>query len=157
MPAIIERAAIWKRLAAFYVDFCTVYYGGGYLIDLAVGEPSKHGGYFHGIIALAHLAVVVLYFIVGWLYAGGTLWDRIFRIPRPQPGDVEIPINTLDQVAVRAGFGDGCSLDRSTASSYRCCSSSWSLLCLSRHPAVSKCMVTSLTRPALKSKPYQTD
>src|SRR5712671_3674613 len=103
MPDIIEQAAIWKRLAVFYLDFCMVYYGGGYLIDLAAGEPSKHG-YLHGIIALAHLAVAALYFIVGWLYAGGTLWDRIFRIARPQPGDVEIPINTPDQIAVRAGF-----------------------------------------------------
>ena len=56
MPDVIERAAIWKRLAALY-------FGGGYLIDLAVSEPRKHGGYFHGTIALAHLAVVVLYFI----------------------------------------------------------------------------------------------
>lgn len=105
MAEVIERAATWKRLAALYLDFCTVFYGGGYLILLASRETSGRGFHFDGAFALAYAALIILYFVVGRRYAGGTLWDKIFRIGRPQPDDVEIPLKTSDQsVAVRAGF-----------------------------------------------------
>lgn len=105
MPEATERAATWKCVAALLLDFCTVGFGGGYLIALSTGETTGRGFHLHGASALALWALFVIYFFVGWRYAGGTLWDRIFRIGRPQPGDVETPRKSSDQSAgARAGF-----------------------------------------------------
>lgn len=104
MPDVIERAATWKCVAALFLDFCTVAFGGGYLIALATGETTAHGFRLHGASTLALWVVVALYFFVGWRYAGGTLWDRIFRIRRPQPDDVgTTPIASDLPGSVRAG------------------------------------------------------
>jgi hypothetical protein len=90
MPDIIERAATWKCVTAFFLDFCMVGLGGGYLIALATGETTGRGFHLHRTSTLALWALILLYFFVGRRYAGGTLWDRIFRIGRPQPDDVGI-------------------------------------------------------------------
>jgi RDD family len=81
----IERAAIWKRVVAVILDLVTVFAIGGYVIGALTGDLTSDGFSLNGAPALVLFAVVVAYFFVCRRYAGGTLWDRIFRIKRPQP------------------------------------------------------------------------
>ena len=84
MSETIERAATWKRVAAPILDFLTVFFGGGMFIAWATGNTTDGGFNLNGAPALALFALIVVYFFVGRRYAGGTLWDRIFGIRRPQ-------------------------------------------------------------------------
>jgi hypothetical protein len=77
-PAV--PAATWKRAVAALLDFLT-----GYLIGLSTGSLTADGFNLTGASALLLFAVLAAYFFVGRRFAGGTLWDRVFRIARPQP------------------------------------------------------------------------
>ena len=86
MPEVfIERAKVWKRVTASILDFLTVFFVGGYLIALLTGDSTSAGFSLKGAPAFVLLALIVAYFYVGRRHAGGTLWDRIFGIKRPQP------------------------------------------------------------------------
>ena len=85
MPDSVERAATWKRVTAAILDFLTVFFVGGYAIGWATGSNTEGGFKLTGAAALALFALIVVYFFLGRRYAGGTIWDRIFRIRRPQP------------------------------------------------------------------------
>ena len=85
MQELIERAAVWKRVVAAILDFFTAFAGFGYLIALMTGNTTTDGFNLQGGPAFVLFALIVIYFFVGRRYAGGTLWDRIFRIGRPQP------------------------------------------------------------------------
>jgi hypothetical protein len=83
----IQRAAVWKRVTATVLDFFTVFFIGGMVIGQITGMSTPEGFNLQGAPALALFALIGVYFFVGRRYAGGTLWDRIFRIARPQPPD----------------------------------------------------------------------
>ena len=85
MAEDVERAATWKRVVAAMLDFFTVFFAGGFLIGWATGNLTQSGFQLNGWPALVLFALIVAYFIIGRRFAGGTLWDRIFRIARPQP------------------------------------------------------------------------
>ncbi len=80
-----EPAAIWKRVVASILDFLTVFFVGGYVIGGLTGDTTSEGFQLSGWPALLLFAIIVVYFYVGRRRLGGTLWDRIFRISRPQP------------------------------------------------------------------------
>ena len=84
-PAQPARAATWKRVLAAILDFLTVFYVGGLLIGLVTGDTKGGSFELSGLPALILFALLVAYFYVGRRRLGGTLWDRIFRIARPQP------------------------------------------------------------------------
>jgi hypothetical protein len=79
------RAATWKRVLAAILDFLTVFYLGGLAIGKVTGDASGGSFSLSGVPALVLFALIVVYFYVGRRHLGGTLWDRIFRIVRPQP------------------------------------------------------------------------
>jgi len=79
------RAAVWKRVVASILDLLTVFFAGGYVIGELTGGMTSDGFSLNGGPAVALFALIVVYFFVGRRYAGGTLWDRIFGIKRPQP------------------------------------------------------------------------
>jgi hypothetical protein len=79
------RAATWKRVLAAILDFLTVFYLGGLVIGKVTGDASGGSFSLSGVPALVLFALIVIYFYVGRRHLGGTLWDRIFRIARPQP------------------------------------------------------------------------
>lgn len=83
----IKRAAVWKRVTAAVLDFFTVFFVGGMVIGKITGMTTPEGFSLQGAPALMLFALIGVYFFVGRRYAGGTLWDRIFRIRRPQPPD----------------------------------------------------------------------
>jgi hypothetical protein len=81
----VVRAAIWKRVVAAILDFFTVFFVGGYVVAKLTGGIADDGFHLHGAPAFALFGLIVVYFVICRRYAGGTLWDRIFRIKRPQP------------------------------------------------------------------------
>jgi hypothetical protein len=84
MAETAERAPTWKRVIAAILDFFTVFFVGGFAIAHFTGGMTDNGFNLKGGPAFVLFAVIVVYFVVGRRY-GGTLWDRIFQIKRPQP------------------------------------------------------------------------
>jgi Na+/melibiose symporter-like transporter len=80
-----RKASIGMRFFATTLDLFTAFFGFGLAIAYATGMTTQGGFQLTGIPALFLIALVVAYFFVGRRVAGGTLWDRIFRIARPQP------------------------------------------------------------------------
>jgi len=87
MTTPIVRAPVWKRVTATVLDFFTVFFIGGMVIGWITGMTTPQGFSLEGAPAVALFVLIAVYFFVGRRYAGGTLWDRIFRIRRPQPPD----------------------------------------------------------------------
>jgi hypothetical protein len=85
MPETVAPAPTWKRVVAAILDFFTIFFLTGYVIARFTGELTDDGFSLKGGPAFLAFGVIVIYFFVGRRYAGGTLWDRIFRIARPQP------------------------------------------------------------------------
>jgi intracellular septation protein A len=81
----IAPAAIWKRVVAAVLDFFTVFFVAGWVIAQVAGGTTDTGFKLEGGPAIALFVLIAAYFFIGRRYAGGTLWDRIFRIGRPQP------------------------------------------------------------------------
>ena len=81
----VRPAKTWKRVLAAILDFITVFWIGGLVIARLTNETTDNGFSLHGGSALMLFALIVVYFVVGRRFAGGTIWDRIFRIQRPQP------------------------------------------------------------------------
>ena len=81
----VKPASTFKRVLAAVLDFFTVFFGGGWIIGRLTGETTDNGFALSGGAALALFAIVIAYFFVGRKVIGGTLWDRIFGIQRPQP------------------------------------------------------------------------
>jgi hypothetical protein len=79
------RAAMWKRVIASILDFITIFVVGGYGIAVITGSTTSKGFQLTGLPAVAWFALLVAYFYLGRRHLGGTLWDRIFGIRRPQP------------------------------------------------------------------------
>ena len=80
-----RKASIGARFLATTLDLLTAFIGFGLAIAFATGSITQGGFQLTGLPALLLIALVVAYFFVGRRLAGGTLWDRIFRIARPQP------------------------------------------------------------------------
>ena len=80
-----KRAPVWKRVISSILDFFTAFFVFGMAIAYATGDATSTGFKLDGLPALALFALIVVYFFVGRRYLGGTLWDRILGISRPQP------------------------------------------------------------------------
>jgi hypothetical protein len=78
-------ASFAKRVLALFLDFLTIFLLGGYLIAWLTGSVTSQGFQLRGAPALALFAIIGAYFYAGWKIAGGTIWDRILGIARPQP------------------------------------------------------------------------
>jgi hypothetical protein len=85
MTESAQRAPVWKRVIASILDFFTAFFAFGMAIAYATGQTTSGGFNLTGLPALVLFALVVVYFFVGRRYLGGTLWDRILGISRPQP------------------------------------------------------------------------
>jgi len=87
-PSVMKP--FWRRALAGILDFLTTFFVGGYLISQLAGETSTQklegspgvyriGFHLGGLPALALLAIIVLYFYLGWTKFGGTIWQRILK------------------------------------------------------------------------------
>lgn len=81
----VVRAAVWKRGVATALDFFTAFAGFGYAIATFTGNATPGGFNLTGAPAFVLFGLVAAYFIIGRKFAGGTPWDRVFGIARPQP------------------------------------------------------------------------
>jgi hypothetical protein len=69
----------WRKVLAAVLDFFTVFLVGGFVIAWLTGERTDGGFNLQGLPAVILFALIVAYFAVGHRYAGGTIWQRIFR------------------------------------------------------------------------------
>jgi hypothetical protein len=81
----VVSAPVWKRVLAAILDYFTAFFFFGWLIGHFTGNTTEEGFSLKGGPAFLLFALLVAYFFIGRRYAGGTLWDRILRIGRPQP------------------------------------------------------------------------
>jgi hypothetical protein len=82
---VVERAPVWKRVVGSLLDFFMVFFVVGWIIGHFTGNTTDNSFKLDGGPAILLFVVIIAYFVIGRRYAGGTLWDRIFRIGRPQP------------------------------------------------------------------------
>ena len=77
MTDIAKPAATWRKVVAGILDFFTVFFVLGYTIGQLTGNMTNDGFKLEGMPALALLALMIIYFVVGSKYLGGTIWQRI--------------------------------------------------------------------------------
>jgi uncharacterized RDD family membrane protein YckC len=85
MTEPIKAAPIWKRVLAVILDFFSAFFAFGMAIASLTGGRTAGGFSLDGWPALVLFVLVAAYFFIGRRYLGGTLWDRILGIARPQP------------------------------------------------------------------------
>ena len=76
-PQPRKPAGTWRKVFAAILDFIFVFALGGYVIGYFSGGLVEGGFSLSGIPAFVLFFVVVLYFIVGRRYLGGTLFQRL--------------------------------------------------------------------------------
>ena len=79
MPEPTTPVATWRKVLAGILDFLTVFFVGGYVIGKLTGNTTDDGFKLEGLPALLLFALIVVYFVVGRKYLGGTIWQRILR------------------------------------------------------------------------------
>jgi hypothetical protein len=84
-PATAAAAPVWKRVLAVILDFFTAFFVFGMAVAYVSGDTTSTGFNLDGLPALVLFALMAAYFFVGRRCLGGTLWDHILRIGRPQP------------------------------------------------------------------------
>ena len=77
-PAAAPKpVATWRKVVAAVLDFFFIFFLAGYAIGKATGNTTEEGFNLHGGPALLLFAIVILYFIVGRRYLGGTVFQRL--------------------------------------------------------------------------------
>jgi hypothetical protein len=79
MTATTGHAPIWRKIVAAILDFFTIFFAGGYAIGAATGTAQSGGFKLEGMPALYLFVLIIVYFVVGSRFLGGTLWQRILR------------------------------------------------------------------------------
>ncbi len=77
MSDAVQPVATWRKVVAAILDFLTIFFGGGYAIGAATGNLTAEGFKLEGMPALLLFALVIVYFVAGSKYLGGTIWQRI--------------------------------------------------------------------------------
>ena len=77
MTDIVQPVATWRKVLAAVLDFVTIFFAGGYAIGYLTGNLTGEGFNLEGMTALILFAVVIVYFVAGSKYLGGTIWQRI--------------------------------------------------------------------------------
>jgi hypothetical protein len=77
MTDVVKPVATWRKVLAAVLDFLTIFFLGGYAIGYLTGNVTAEGFHLQGTTALTLFAVIIVYFVVGSKYLGGTVWQRI--------------------------------------------------------------------------------
>ncbi|MES2194448.1 MAG: hypothetical protein V4517_08520 [Pseudomonadota bacterium] len=77
MTDIAKPAAAWRKVLAAVFDFITVFVVIGYTIAQLTGNVTNEGFKLEGMPAFVMFALIVIYFVAGTKYLGGTIWQRI--------------------------------------------------------------------------------
>jgi hypothetical protein len=78
MTEQVKSVSMARKVFAAILDFVTIFFAAGYAIGYATGAGRLDGFSLEGGPALICIAVVVLYFVLGYRF-GGTLWQRILH------------------------------------------------------------------------------
>jgi putative Mn2+ efflux pump MntP len=77
-PAAAPKpVATWRKVVAAIPDFFFIFILAGYAIGKATGNTTEEGFNLLGGPAFLLFAIVILYFIVGRRYLGGTEFQRL--------------------------------------------------------------------------------
>jgi hypothetical protein len=79
MADVVKPVATWRKVIAAILDFVTVFFVGGFAIGYLTGNVTNGGFKLEGMPALVLFAAIIIYFVVGSKYLGGTIWQRILR------------------------------------------------------------------------------
>lgn len=71
------QVATWRKVLAAILDFLTVFFVAGYAIGYLTGGMTPDGFKLEGAPAIVLFALIVVYFVAGSKYLGGTVWQRI--------------------------------------------------------------------------------
>ena len=71
------QVATWHKVLAAILDFLMVFFVGGYAIGHLTGGMTPEGFKLEGAPAIVLFALIVVYFVAGSKYLGGTVWQRI--------------------------------------------------------------------------------
>lgn len=77
MADAAKPVATWRKIVAAILDFVTVFFGGGYAIGAMTGQLTAEGFKLEGMPALILFALMIIYFVAGNRYLGGTIWQRV--------------------------------------------------------------------------------
>lgn len=69
--------ATWRKVVAAVLDFLMVFFIGGYAIGYLTGNVTDEGFKLNGAPAIVLFALIIVYFVTGSKYLGGTVWQRI--------------------------------------------------------------------------------
>lgn len=69
--------ATWRKVLAAILDFLMVFFIGGYAIGYLTGNVTDEGFKLNGAPAIVLFALIIVYFIAGSKYLGGTVWQRV--------------------------------------------------------------------------------
>ncbi len=72
-----KPAATWRKVLAAAFDFFTVFFVFGYTIAQLTGNVTNEGFKLEGMPAFVLFALMIIYFVAGTKYLGGTIWQRI--------------------------------------------------------------------------------
>ena len=81
MTDAVQPVAAWRKVLAAFLDFVMVFFGGGYAIGYLTGNVTSEGFKLEGLPALVLLTLLIVYFVAGSKYLGGTIWQRILYKP----------------------------------------------------------------------------
>ncbi|QWG18385.1 hypothetical protein KMZ68_00300 [Bradyrhizobium sediminis] len=81
MTDAVQPVAAWRKVLAALLDFVMVFFGGGYAIGYLTGNVTSEGFKLEGLPALVLLTLLIVYFVAGSKYLGGTIWQRILYKP----------------------------------------------------------------------------
>ena len=79
-PTGTKPVGTWRKVFAAILDFFTVLIVGGYAIAYLTGDTTTDGFELNGAPALALFAIIILYFVIGDRYFGGTIWRRLLGV-----------------------------------------------------------------------------
>lgn len=77
MSDATAQVATWRKVLAAILDFLMVFFVGGYAIGYLTGGMTPEGFKLEGPPAIVLFALIVVYFVAGSKYPGGTVWQRI--------------------------------------------------------------------------------
>ena len=77
MTDIVKPAATGRKVLAAILDFFTIFFVLGYTIAKLTGNVTNDGFKLEGMPAFVMFALIIIYFVAGTKYLGGTIWQRI--------------------------------------------------------------------------------
>jgi|TARA_B100001964_G_scaffold194967_1_gene218800 uncharacterized membrane protein YbjE (DUF340 family) len=79
-----KQVSTWRIIIATILDLITSFFLLGYIVGWITGDLTEGGFELSGMPALVLFLLIILYFVVGGKYLGGTLWQRLLGTTRKQ-------------------------------------------------------------------------